>query len=234
MTDNNAPRSPSGKLEGWSAGGTLNPKGTKNPSPKGQASIHLQCELDRAAVFTVQFSTTPPKVSGFNGNVPVALVKFSVAGVTTQRKISVYNGATISGCGQVCEVEAFDESTDVARSAAYDVAVTVTPGTRGGTTTPTLQNSADQTIAAGASHDFNIERDVGAVLVRFDIGPTVVSGTIDPSKFVIQFLDESGSTLATVQDPTDWVVIPPNTFDVDIINNGAISADVRMVLGIDG
>ncbi len=233
MVDNNAPRDALGKLEGWGAGGIINPPGTANPNPKGQPDVHLQAELDAAAVFTVQFMTTPIKSTDFfSSNLPVAVIEFAVNGVTIRRKVSVYDGSSISGPGQACSVDVFDETEDPLHSGPYNVGITVTRGTRGGFDVPTLQNIPMVTVPAGATHDFTIEQNVGAVLVRFDIGN--IGSTIDKTKYVIQFLDASNSAIATVQDPTDWIPIPPGATTIVFQSHDAVQADVRMVLGIDG
>ena len=232
--NNNAPYSLDGKLEGWGVGGIINPPGTPNPNPKGQKTIHLQADLDPAAVFTVQFSTTPLNGADLTGNIPVAVIKFSVNGVTVIRKISVYDGAAISGPGQVCEVNAFDETQDPTHSAPYFVGVTVTRGTRGGFDIPTLQSDPNHTVNAGAQVNFFPEANTGAVMIRFDIGPTNIASNSDLTKFVAQFVDASGNVLAAVQNPTEWVPIPPGTVEIFFQNNDSVSAYVRMVLGIDG
>ena len=234
MVDNNAPRDIYGKLEGWGAGGIINPPGTNAPNPKGQAIVHLQAELDAAAVFTVQFTTSPLKSTDFfSSNIPVGVIKFSVNGVTVRRKISVYSGASISGPGQVCEVEVFDETEDPNHSGPYNVGITVTRGTRGGFAIPTLQNTPDEIILAGGTHTFPIEQDAGAVLVRFDIGAGAFNTPIDFSKYEIEFLDASNSGIGRVQAPIDYIPIPPGAVNIIFQNNDA-NSHVRMVLGIDG
>jgi hypothetical protein len=235
MVDHNAPRSPDGKLLGWGAGGVINPKGTLSPDPKGGAQVALQAELTPAGVFTVQFVTNPLRSAGLTLNIPCATIEFAVNGVTVRRKISVYDGASLSGPGQAVKVVAFDESTPDNDSAApYFVGITVTPGTRASFDTPTLQNTPSRRIAGGGQDTFPIEENTGAVLAKFDVGPDVLTNTLDFSKFAVQLQDAFGVILASVQDPRDWIPIPPGAVVAIFQNNDTKDANIRLVLAIDG
>ncbi len=234
--NNNAPYSDiTGKLQGWGAGGNINPAGTLSPVPGGRKQISLQAELSPACVFTVQFTYNPLRSDSLTLNIPVAVISYAVNGVTVRRKISVYDGASISGPGQAVEVVAFDESTpDNDAAAPYYVGITVTPGTRGGFDIPTLQNTPSQRVSAGSTTAYPIEPNTGAVLAKFDIGPDTLTDTLDFTKYAVQFQDAFGVILASVQDPRDWIPIPPGTTVAEFRSNDAKDANVRLVLGIDG
>jgi hypothetical protein len=221
-------------VHGWGIGGIVNPPGTNNPDPHGENSVDLQCQLKLPMVMTVQFNIGSPRSDTQNANVPVAVIEFSTNGNSVYRKISIYNGATISGPAEYVKVKAFDESEDKLHSGAYNVNILVTPGTRGGTIIPVLMNTATETIDASASHTFPIEQNAGAVLVRFLIGPSSPTATVDLSKFTFTFIDVSSTVINTVIGTLDFIEIPPGAVSVLVQNNDVVNATVRMVLGIDG
>jgi hypothetical protein len=109
---------------GWSKSGELQ---LGNPLQE----LSLQCNFPQAGFYTVQFGVqVDPAIL-----VPdiVAEVTWSVEGNDVRRKISVANGATISGTGQACRVVIRDETAGIVPPGAnYSVFALVSPGTRPG------------------------------------------------------------------------------------------------------
>jgi hypothetical protein len=223
------------KTSQWGVGGIINP----NPSVftnvrNGQKTVSLQANLSPPQVCTVQFSITPLSQPNERENIPVAIIEFACNGCTVRRKISVYDGATISGPGEAIKVIASDESED-ARRGPYAVNVTISIGTRAGFASPVLMNDPQAIVASTASHTFEIPQDVGAIGLRFQVAASTPTATIDPEKLVIEFIDSGGSTISAEQNPvTGFVQIPPGAVEVTLQNNDTNQVRARPVYQIDG
>jgi hypothetical protein len=225
-----------GRLGGWSASAVINPSATAVPSPQGQSSFTLQCQLDPPGVYTVQFEVGPSQgVSEGAANIPVATIDFSTNGNSVRRKVSVINGMSISAPSEFIKLKVFDESTDV-NALPYLASVSVTPGTRGGDVPPTLQNEAPQDATKnGGTATFAIPQDAGAVTVRVLVWATTLVA-LNQDLVQVYFLDSAGNPLSAYQNPTlsGFVHIPPEAAQVQAVNGTAIDATVRIIFGIDG
>lgn len=226
---------PGQPLREWGTGATINPDpSTFTQFPGSVTSQSLQAQIDPPSVFTVQFSISAPLVPTNSDNIPVAEIQFSCNGVTIRRKISIYNGASLSGPGKTVKVKMFDESDSVLRG-PYNVSCTITVGTRASNDTPVLMNTDQQIINSTTSATFDIEDDAGANQVQFLIGPSVATDDLNPDNVLLIFIDVSGSTIgSTTWAPGVFFPIPPGTVQITVQNNDDDPIRARMVLGIDG
>ncbi len=178
-------RAADGKLGGWSAGATIvNPgsiaNGTAAKFPQAQKSLSLQCQLSPPGVYTVEFEVGPSKSpSNSSGdNQPEAVIEWATNGGTVRRRVSVINGAAISGPAEFVKVTVTDAS-DSNDAAPYEVTITVTPGTRGSNEMrPTLQNEPAVALDGGGSASFNVPQDAGVNGFRIFVWD--ISATFNP------------------------------------------------------
>ena len=101
-----------------------------------------------ASVYTLQFALTSKPIPPGSPLEPAtrayAIVTWSIGGNQIIRKISISNGATITGVGAGCSVQVYDatgQATNPPLTGAdpvpyYDVIVTLTPGSRGESSVP--------------------------------------------------------------------------------------------------
>lgn len=118
--------------DGWSANGQLL---TVNYTK----SINLQAQFGEPGDYTAEFAFSPTLDSqGFARMQAEALITWAIEGNFVTRRISVTNGASITGVAQAVRIQIFDVSNPGATPAniAYGVSVQVTKGARATTMQP--------------------------------------------------------------------------------------------------
>lgn len=137
----------------------------------------LQANFDEAGAYTVQFTVDNiVDLFGAPGIInPKADITWTVEGNPVRRTVSIANGTTVSGVGQACKVEVYDEPLTAGGGSAYgyQVGITVAPGTRAATQSqPQLIPDLGMVgtigsllVAAGTQSTIAIPQDVGAISV---------------------------------------------------------------------
>ena len=225
------------RQNGWSANGTL------NPTFKSRR-VGLQAEFEEPGTYTLTFSLarTPPLV-------PFtifcqALIEWSIAGNTITRKVSVANGTSISGVAQAVRAVLTDETTQ-AINQDYNVAITVTKGIRGASTTPpTLQPPYSASgvapriqLAAGATADFTIPTDCGASSVHVSVGVGAAPFAPLPEQIVqVLHLSDAAAQYQKRYDPRAavWEPLAESATIIRLQNHSAVTVDFGIIFGIDG
>jgi len=214
------------KQKGWGASGQLR-TGNKNDQ------LSLQAIFSEPGTYTVQFDMVDARGNRADAH---ALILWSCAGVEVSRKISVKNGASISGVGEGVRVIVTDVST-VTPSYAYDVAITVSKGVRANTQQPAVFHivGVTPTVDAASFLDVKIPTDIGAISFNVSIGS--VNGTPLADQAVqIQQRSAVGGILS-LEDPRmfPWIQLQPEYDRIRIINNTVADQILfRLTLGIDG
>lgn len=197
----NSNEKPGLRTGGWSTSGPLTPRGNLN--------VGLQCsfydELDirqrPAGLYTVQFGVSAP--AGLYKKVnPVATVVWGCEGNTIQRRLSVCDGASISGTADHVAVRVADQSDDVGTPRlGYQVTITVTPYTRPSPDRPFLRaGGALIVVAGGANSTLAVPDDAGvtsALVMAVAAGgglPRVSQESIDPAVVYGQYVPDGRYT----------------------------------------
>ena len=228
---------PKSRLYGWGTGGVVNPPKTSAKDNAGQSNISLQCTLEHANVFTVQFGIhLAPLDAGSEGvaNLPVADIEWAVNGNTVRRRISVLNGATITGDGESVKVKVYDESQNGA-ALPFAVSILVTLGTRGGDQQPTLQDQSLESLPHSSTATFQIPDGIGASQFRIFVWSETAK--LDLDKIVVLQQDVAGNTITGYQNPAlhGYVAVAPGASQVLVSNIDTVNdASVYIVFGIDG
>jgi hypothetical protein len=224
----------SAKTSGQGAGRFLQHLVTGNPKT---TSLSADWESE-PQMRTVEFNLTPKEQPSY----PIkceALVSYSVMGNTVTRRLSVVNGAAISGVCEAIKVTISDNTTVpfAAPTFEYSVDVIVAPGTRGfGHQPPYLEQQSNALLlAAGVSHDFLIPKDSGATSVFI----TTFSAAGDaPAAGELVAAQMQGTFTGKEYDPRNyptWVPLSPGTDKVTVSNlSVAKDAFVTVTIGIDG
>jgi len=228
------------KVKGWSKSGTLVTFDSTN-------KISAQAVFDAPWSYTVQFSIVP---RAFTGDPPIieceADIEWSVAGNTVTRRITVVNGASISGVGEAVRVVCSDHTETGPVDLPYDVFISIAPGTRSGNAempailVPRILLSP-VSLAPGASFDYPIPENVGAYSVMVTVCTTKVGVAAAPPipDCATQVQHRPVGAPLKQYDPRgyDWVPIAPGASFIRVLNtNAAGEADqlFNVTFGIDG
>lgn len=241
---------PMSKSCGWQQSGDLAPNASAN-------SVPLQAGFPRADVYTVQFNVAYPKGLPFlsppERYIPIfveALVTWSVAGGTVQRRVSVANGTSISGVGEACTVAIVDRSPQVGQgvytvgnhyvayppTVTYTVQATIAPGNRASNSVgPVLTRWewSNQLTEPANTFEASIPADCGAI-------STFVS-TDPPANVKVQQVFANPSSQPTnlfnytpEEDTIQFVPIMPSVTEIQVENSTGTAYSVTLFLGIDG
>lgn len=246
--------------DGWSASGFIATGGRRATTPNGnlsQASIELDANFDShlggsgAEYYTVQLGVNPPASGVFFGE---ALITWRTQGRIVTRRMSLANGAVLSGTSQACNVKVVD-TTDPGLLAAlglsaepYYVDVLITPGSRPSTQQP--PRLLPPIVGAGASAipgifvvpgsgtiDIPVQQDAGVIsfnasgVIGLPPGAKLSAGDVNIETLI-------GSTasgtydLDAIQD--SWVPLPPGVSVLRFANNNATGALITMTYGVEG
>jgi len=186
-------------------------------------------------MYTIKFGVTPPTAPDVAN--PEADITWSVAGNFVTRRVSVVNGASISGTGEAVKVAVRDRTlAGLAGVKSYPVTIMVTPGTRPAIEQPPILAASffGFGLIAGATLPVTIPRDAGPISMNFQAAAVPFAPLADEDLVIQQF---AGATLLTQCNWRDftWITIHPNADRVDIVNTtAATKIFVGMVFGIDG
>jgi len=247
---------------GWSANGTLSSEDLAGRSVHLQANFQNDGNQEDASGYTVQFSVGPkrliaPIIGTTFGNItPTADIVWSVEGNEVRRTVSVVNGLSVSGVGQGCKVEIYDETpaADVGQATEYDVSVLLVPGVR--PATQQVPYYAPLGIDVGGVLSFRPGSAIvppggtGILTVPQDIGATAVCITASTGQTTPVILTDLlaqaqhinfGGNIVKAYNPTNlgWVPLHPHTDRIFLYNLQAAGPGVpnivfTLLLGIDG
>jgi len=218
-------------------------------SKSSQGGPSLQCKFDRAGNYTVQF-----KVSGralpIAGNIdPVATVNWFLGGNNLSRRLSVYDGASITGCAESVTVTLTDETDvlDFSPIQQYSVTIMTAEGSRAGTQQPptyaiyqnsnaggTIRRLGNSYIAPGTNIVVPVPSEAG-VISLFATGSDPNGSVFAEGDLIVRQRNVTG-LLVKQYDARNmgWVPISPQTIDIELINNSAVNALMGLTWGIDG
>jgi hypothetical protein len=206
----------------------------------------LQCDFEEADVYTVAFEidfpTNPAPQNPVNC---VADVLWTTGGNTVKRRISVANGAAISGCAESVRVIVSDATTEYVPESAgtalpYHVNISVARGVRADTEEPATlvqfppkATGAIFQVTAGGSITVPIPQDVGLISVNVAVSPNP-PGPIADGDVVVQQLNTG--TVYRQYDPRtfEWAPVLPGMDAIRIVNANANVVVASIVWGIDG
>lgn len=214
---------------GWQQSGKLT---------TGNTNKAVTCQADfapRAGYFTVQIG-----IDGFVGKSrnTEATIIFSVEGGQISRRITVGNGATISGPGQAVRVRVIDKTTVTPLGSDYGVQIQISPGVRPTTEQPpTLYGGFFQQGPGIVA--IPIPQDAGVISVDVEAIMQNAMGAIvaPPPNVVAKLLDSAGVALKIYYIGVDatFVPVPPNAAFLEIQNfDAANTALASVIWGIDG
>jgi len=212
------------------------------------AGVHLNCQFEDVANYTLQFYLLASRVTPANaGGRPViaagfrakANVVWSVKGQPIRRQFHVGDGTSLVGTADGVDVTLIDDSqvSSTYGGIEYDAFVTVTKGTRGSHKQPVFYDLGVQPATPGGSSGLSIPDDIGAISIF------VAAISNDPANPVT-----NGATAVTVDngigpvlvfDPfrnTDWTPLPPDAVNIVYAQTALGGADVLFstFIGIDG
>jgi hypothetical protein len=202
----------------------------------------LQSTYPESAVKTVQFEVVPPELSApafgeFNCE---AIVVWQNDSNKLSRRISVGNGATISGTGQGVTVQLQDVTAFPPGNQPYAVTVSLAPGQRASyNQPPTLLGFKDgvHVVLAAGVLVLNIPQDAGAISLEVSIGVLVFAAMPVTGKINV-VLETAVGVIFKQYDPaieTGFVPIPPNCSVVHINNFDPVNSyRIQVTFGIDG
>lgn len=229
--------------KGWSQFGQVQAGDTNNTSQVG-----CQATFDEAGAYTLSFSIVPPIVAGIVQNVRAdALISWSVAGNTVNRRITIGNGASISGVAEAVSVKIIDTSDPAffgGSALMYTVGVTIAPGTRAAYNQPptllpspsVVGNGAQIQVFTGAVSLLTVPQNAGIISVHVSVGSSLHEIIPDNSISVVQIA--TGAVLRKTYDPraTDWEPVDAGIIQLSLQNNmaGAGSVFFSVAFGVDG
>jgi hypothetical protein len=224
----------SGFKDGWSKTGKLR---TGLPQEQGltmQAQFTQDIGGSGAQYYTVQFSVKPPKTGFFEA---VADVIWSVEGVDVRRKISIVNGATISGTAQAVKVSVVDTTDrNVLPHEEYEVDIAVTPGVRPAQQQPPrLFGGVFSIPAEGPSINVPIPQDAGVISVNisaYRVPFTTPLALGDAMGLMGNAIPLSGFVVKPEGD--GWIPVPPGANNLELVNNSAFALGYGVTWGIEG
>ena len=190
--------------------------------------------------YTVQFSVGNVTPGTANVN-PVAEINWAIGGNQVTRKISVFNGASISGVCEALSVKVFDESPDAEGSPTqvYDVGVLIGPGVRSSTNLPPVYIFEDGRIDAPAAGTASMTIPTGIGITSIFITAHTSDGSaLTGGDAEVQQLDMTGAILKAY-DPRNYEFVPvsPMAKTIKLINHiggGGANIIFSLTYGIDG
>ncbi len=220
---------------GWQKAGKLR-------TGKVVDTVQALANFPKCEYYTVQFGVTPPVIpAGWAGFIDVrADVLWSVEGVTTNRTLSIGNGAAISGSAQGIKVIAYDRTVLSGGVGAiphveYDVIIQITPGTRPSKNQPPVLNSGLATLQFGPGFvDSIVNPDAGIISVDVTVGQLTLTtaplGQVEHLNFFGQILKMYDPSIVT-----GFVPLATGTTLVRYSSREAATTHVvQFTYGIDG
>lgn len=220
-----------------------------------QSTQQLQTQLPEPGNYTVEFSITniqPVAPAVTVGNItPVATISWALGGVHYERKISVFNGASITGVAEAVTIRVFDETdlSDTSNQTSYDVSMSVAKGVRGSVIQPPTYQQYLSPIAGGsplfgsviipggANYTIPVPQNIGinSVMITY---ATIILPTAGVLENLVSQDSASGTTLK-LYNPKDYGFVPinPQIIALTLFNNDTnvgVSYIFNITWGIDG
>jgi hypothetical protein len=261
MPDRANPFHPQGGAfkDGWSKSGYLATGGVVIAAPgnnRTTQSISTQAKFEKteggpgAQYFTMQFGIQRPP-SGFF--FAYADVVWTTEGNDVRRRISIVNGAVISGTAEYAKVTLFDGTPELLNVTpeAYYVNVLITPGARPSTQQPPrlvvqeennssgtpgfYQVIAESSIRVPINQDFGIISLNSIAQVLGAPSTPIVAGDIT-LQFLISSVNATVGEVDLFPIMGTWIPIPPGADLLKIINNRTAPDDILInaVFGVEG
>jgi hypothetical protein len=214
-----------------------------------QGGPNLQCKFDDADNYTVQFKVSG-RVLPIAGNInPVATVTWFLGGNNLSRKLSVYDGASITGCATNVTVTVADETdiTDTSAQQDYVVTIMTAKGSRPATQQPptysiyqaanagpATKRLGNSFVLGGTSIVVPVPSNAGVISV-FGTASAPNGHTYVEGDLIIRQRNVTGLVVKQYDARNmGWVPISPQTVDIELINNSTIDTLMGLVWGIDG
>jgi hypothetical protein len=227
-----APPKTSGMRDGWSKTGTLK---TQQPKPGG-LSMQGGFELPHgsgAQYYTAQFSVQTPPGGFFEA---IADVTWSTDGTDVRRKLTVVNGAVISGTAQAVKISVVDATPfGPFPGEEYRVDIAVTPGCRPSQQQPPRLYAGQFSIpSGGGAVGIPIPQDAGVISVNIQAFriPTAPLGAGDAVALFGNLVPFGGFTIEG--DGDGWVPVPPGANLLELFNLGPATVVYGVTWGIEG
>lgn len=230
-----------GSSGGWSKTGQL----TQNQSQ----FLQMQVDFGKAGPFTVQFALSFTPFSSLN-NQPIrceALVSWKTAGNTITRRITVGNGASISGVAEAIEVRVMDTSAVVIAPPGalqtYSIEISVGPGTRAGDTTPPQLQLVDANrnptiiVAANSQAALGVPSDGGGKSLHASVANSGGAAGAIPDQGAVLRQGQGSTHILKSYDPRSspgWIPLAVGCDRLELINNTLVDQEWSVTLGIDG
>ena len=219
----------------------------------GSKGVTLQANFSSPGNYTVQFGVDRPAPP--NQNIPTrpeALVTWKVAGNQIVRRLSVGNGAAISGQGEGVSVRLFDSAQTGwpgTPGLVYPGTISVTKGVRASTQAPPVWqpirvsnpvaappaviSTGVVVIAAGATANFPDVPEGATQLFVEVVADAVIPLSIVNGVIVLQ-QNPFVPTNIYYPFPGRWEPLVPGSTSVNVGNNTAASITVSLLFGIEG
>lgn len=249
--------------DGWSKSGFLATGGVVIPAPgnnRTTQSISTQAKFEKkeggpgAQYFTMEFGIKRPPSGVF---FCYADVTWSTEGNDVTRRVSVCNGAVISGTAEYAKVNLFDGTTaefltnNGLTPEPYGVSVLITPGSRPSTQQPPRLVVQEQNVLTGVpgfyqvpaagSTRIPINQDFG--IISINSIAEILGAPLTPIKAGDITLVFQISGIVTTVGTTDlfavqgrWIPVPPGADLLILINNKVAPNDIlaNVVFGVEG
>lgn len=209
-------------------------------SQERDKKVSAQKQFRRPGPFTVQFSLKIPQDIG--AIVVEAEVTWSVNGNQIVRRVAVDQGMTISGNAESVAVSVVDATDPLSLfpNRDYQVTITIAPGTRPAGAMPPRYTIPEYRVevAAGATAQFLIPDDIGAVAINTTVGdgngPGFTVPIPDQAVQVGQF--DTSVNIMSLYDPRQfmWTPILQGCRLIRYFNGHVNAVIFSSVLAIDG
>lgn len=225
------------KSGGWSKTGKL-------ITGANAGEVSAQASLPRlAASFTIQFGITDAPTGSQWNRFAEAEIQWVVEGNFVTRRISVVNGASITGLGQVVKVKVTDKSLSPPAGPVppeeYTVNYTITPGNRGTTAQPPLLFpvvAAPDLILTSGNAVISVPSNAGITSLNVGVFSTTNTPIPDQAVEVRQLLGGAGTEILRRDDPRamTWIPLASGSQSIELLNSTADPIQFSLVFGVDG
>jgi hypothetical protein len=220
---------------GWGQGGILIAGNTDR-------QVGMACEFpqDYATSYTIQFRTSVPGGGTVN---PEALVTWSCEGQFVSRRLSIGNGASITGVGQAVTVKMIDNTPAnlvTIPPVQYNVSAQVAPGFRGASELPpTLSAKNDASafrfrVVGIGSVDIPIPADAGVNQVFITVVNDATGPVPDGTGYAIVLNGATAEKEWDVQRLPVWVPINPGATALRLSVTTAVTLVFTVSFGVEG
>ncbi len=227
---------PAEAVHGWSRVGEL-------VSGNTDKSVSVQQDFDEAGPYTCNFSLVPvddisaADVATLSAE---AIIEWGVGGNTITRRISVTNGASISGNAKAVRVVIVDtseaEGGATVLGKTYQVSVSIARGTRPSTDQPPIlqEQNIVFVVAGGTNQDVAIPQGAGVKSVWVAVAGLAGAAIADQGARVTQ--TTAANTAISMYDPRaiTWAPLAPGATKINLANLTLVNQVYAVYWGIDG